>query len=104
MAITIEQDDVDVEAKTTLRLTRQFPPRYDLSEITSFTMTIDQPGEGEPLVLVTKEPMVLIGQLAQHPPGGDHYRLQNPVELVLPDEPEKAVAVIEKFPVKVGGL
>ncbi|MET8742083.1 hypothetical protein [Streptomyces sp. NPDC004728] len=68
-------------------------------------MTIGQSGDGsEPLVLTTKDPMVLIGQLTQFLPRGDLYQLQNPVELVDPEDPAKVLAVIEKFPVEVGGL
>ncbi|WP_260174442.1 hypothetical protein [Streptomyces sp. PanSC19] len=101
--LTIEQNDVDVDSPSTLTLTRKFPPMYELREVTSFTLTVER-GEGEPLVLVTKEPMVLLAQLTQFPPRGDLYRLEKPVELVLPDDPAKVMAVIEKFPVKVGGL
>ncbi|KAI8874368.1 hypothetical protein GQ42DRAFT_159843 [Ramicandelaber brevisporus] len=71
-------------------------------------MTIDQPDlmlrKREPLVLTTKNPAKLVGQLTQFPPRGDLYQLQSPVELVLPDEPETTIATIEKFPVKMGGL
>ncbi|MFB7214378.1 hypothetical protein [Streptomyces sp. NPDC056255] len=106
--ITIEQNDVDVDSPSLLRLTQQFPPKYEFHEVTTFTMTIDQPEDGgEPLVLTTKDPMVLIGRLTQFPPRGDLYQLQKPVELVDPDDPDdptKVLAVIEKFPVKVGGL
>ncbi|MEU0634087.1 hypothetical protein [Streptomyces sp. NPDC005989] len=103
--ITIEQNDIDVDAHTTLRLTQQFPPKYEFREVTTFTMTIDQPGNGDgPLILTTKEPMVLIGKLTQFPPRGDLYQLEKSVELVDLEDPTKVLAVIEKFPVKVGGL
>ncbi|MEU3859631.1 hypothetical protein AB0F03_20020 [Streptomyces sp. NPDC028722] len=103
--ITIEQNDVDVDAPSILRQTQTFPPRYEFREVSTFTMTIDRPGNGgEPLVLTTKEPMVLIGQLTQYPPRGDLYTLEKPVELVDPEDPDKVLAVIQKFPVKVGGL
>ncbi|KAI8870987.1 hypothetical protein GQ42DRAFT_9449 [Ramicandelaber brevisporus] len=106
--ITIEQNDIDVDAKSLLKLTQRFPPKYENIMVLSFTMTIDQPdptsGKSEPLVLTTKEPMKLVGQLTQFPPRGDLYQLQNPVDLVLPDDPDTAIATIEKFPVKVGGL
>ncbi|MEV4051913.1 hypothetical protein AB0J55_12085 [Amycolatopsis sp. NPDC049688] len=102
--ITIEQDDVDVDAKSLLRLTQKYPPRYEQIMVLSFTMTIDQPDRAEPLVLTTKEPATLIGQLTQFPPRGDLYRLQNPVDLVLPDDPDTTIASIQQFPVKVGGL
>lgn len=114
--ITIEQNDVDVDAKSLLKLTQKFPPRYEQTMVLSFTMTIDQP-DGllrragirsrkayEPLVLTTKEPGMLVGQLTQFPPRGDLYQLQNPIDLVLPDDPDTTIASIQKFPVKVGGL
>ncbi|MFC3452679.1 hypothetical protein [Amycolatopsis speibonae] len=114
--ITIEQNDVDVDAKSLLRLTQRFPPRYEQVMVLSFTMTIDQPESllrragirsskaYEPLVLTTKDPALLVGKLTQFPPRGDLYRLQNPVDLVLPDDPDTIIATIQKFPVKVGGL
>jgi hypothetical protein len=104
--ITIEQNDVDVDATSLLRLTQRFPPRYEQVMLLSFTMTIDQPGDSvaEPLVLTTKDPAKLIGHLTQFPPRGDLYQLQNPVDLVLPDDPDTTIATIEKFPAKIGGV
>ncbi|GHG03214.1 hypothetical protein GCM10017567_18430 [Amycolatopsis bullii] len=102
--ITIEQNDVDVDAKSLLKLTQKFPPRYEQVMVLGFTMTIDQPDRAEPLVLTTKEPAKLIGQLTQFPPSGDIYQLRNPVDLVLPDNPDDTVATLQQFPVKVGGL
>ncbi|GAA1943992.1 twin-arginine translocation signal domain-containing protein [Amycolatopsis minnesotensis] len=113
--ITIEQNDVDVDTKSLLKLTQRFPPRYEQIMVLSFTMTIDQPETlraagvpsnrlDEPLVLTTKDPAQLVGKLTQFPPRGDLYQLQNPVDLILPDEPDTTIATIEKFPVKVGGL
>jgi hypothetical protein len=114
--ITIEQNDVDVDAKSLLTLTQKFPPKYEQIMVLSFIMTIDQPEKVlraagiksskayEPLVLTTKNPAQLVGQLTQFPPRGDLYRLQNPVDLVLPDDPDTTIATIQKFPVKVGGL
>ncbi|AXB48191.1 hypothetical protein A4R43_00360 [Amycolatopsis albispora] len=68
-------------------------------------MTVDTGARThEPLVLTTKEPAQLIGRLTQFPPRGDLYRLQNPVDLVLPDNPDTTIATIERFPVKIGGL
>ena len=114
--ITIEQNDVDVDAKSLLRLTQQFPPMFEQTMVLSFTMTIDNPekylrGAGirtskayEPLVLTTKDPGRLLGSLTQFPPKGDLYQLQNPIDLVLPDNPDRTIATIDRFPVKVGGL
>ncbi|MEU8178981.1 hypothetical protein AB0C14_39480 [Microbispora hainanensis] len=58
----------------------------------------------EPLVLETKNPARLIGNLTEFPPRGDLYQLQNPVDLILPETPDVTVASIQKFPVQVGGL
>ncbi|WP_410593705.1 hypothetical protein [Amycolatopsis sp. lyj-23] len=103
--ITLEQDDVDVDAPSLLRRTQQFPPRYEQIMVLSFTMTVDQPdARREPLVLVTKNPAQLVGRLTQFPPRGDLYQLQNPVDLVLPDEPDTTTATIQKFPAKLGAL
>lgn len=108
--LTIEQNDVDVNPKSLLRRTQRFPPKYEQINVLTFTMTIDAPENGsslvkrEPLVLTTKDPMKLIGTITQFPPRGDLYQIQNPVDLVLPDDPDTTIATIEKFPVKIGGL
>ncbi|MEU2625246.1 hypothetical protein ABZ642_45365 [Streptomyces sp. NPDC007157] len=102
--ITIEQNDVDVDPASLLRLTQQFPPKYECALVLSpFTMTIDQPGS-EQLVLSTKDTFTLISQLTQYPPRGDLFQLQKPVDLVAPDKPDTVVATIQKFPAKAGGL
>lgn len=72
-SVTIEQNDIDVDAKSTLRMTQQFPPKYEHRDTLNFTMIFDPP-EGEPMVTITKEPMVLIGQLTQCPPRGDLHQ------------------------------
>jgi hypothetical protein len=79
-----------------------------------FKMTITNPpadvarvagGEqSEPLVLTTKDPAVLTGSLSSFPPQGEVYQLQNPIELVLPEDSEATVATIDKFPVQIGGI
>ncbi|MET7899821.1 hypothetical protein [Streptomyces mirabilis] len=103
--ITIEQNDVDVEAKSLLRMTQNFPPKYENIMVLDFTMVIQQPGNGsEPLILTTKDPAKLIGTLTQYPPRGDLYQLQNPVDLVDLENPDTVVATIQKLPVKIGGL
>jgi hypothetical protein len=115
-SVTIEQNDVDVDPKSLLRLTQHFPPRYEQIMVLSFTMVIEQPAAMlrmagirssrayEPLILTTKDPAKLIGKLTQFPPRGDLYQLQNPVDLIDLENPDVTVATIQKFPVKVGGL
>ena len=105
--ITIEQNDVDVDPQSLLRLAQRFPPKYEQIMVLSFTMTIDQPEQDrltEPLMLTTKDPAKLIGNLTRFPPKGDLYQLQNPVDLIDLENPDTVIATIQKFPVKVGGL
>lgn len=105
--ITIAQNDVDVDPKSLLRLTQRSPLRYEQTDVFSFKLEIDQPGslvKREPLVLTTKDPMKLISTLTQFPPKGDLYQLQNPVDLIDPDNPDVTVVTIQKFPVKIGAL
>ncbi|MCX5096591.1 hypothetical protein OOK36_49335 [Streptomyces sp. NBC_00365] len=104
-SITIEQNDVDVDAKSLLRVTQSFPPKFEHIMVPDFAMAIEQPGNGdEPLVLTTKNPAKLIGTLTQYPPRSDLYQLQNPVELIDLENPDIVVATIQKLPVKIGGL
>jgi hypothetical protein len=105
--VIIEQNEVDVAPQSLLKLTQNFPPRYENLLVLNFTLTIDAIGGDRadvPLVLETRNPAVLIGNLTQFPPRGDLYRLQNPVDLVLPDAPDLTIATIDRFPVKVGGI
>ena len=115
-SITIEQNDVDVDPKSLLRITQSFPPKFEQIMVLSFTMVIEQPQAMlamagiksskayEPLILTTKDPAQLIGSLTQFPPKGDLYQLQNPVDLIDLENPDTVVATIKQFPVKVGGL
>jgi len=115
-SITIEQNDVDVDPKSLLRITQSFPPKFEQIMVLSFTMVIEQPQAMlamagiksskayEPLILTTKDPAKLIGSLTQFPPKGDLYQLQNPVDLIDLENPDTVVATIKQFPVKVGGL
>lgn len=103
--ITIEQNDVDVDPQSLLRIAQSFPPKYESTMILPFTMVIEQPGNGDgPLILTTKDPAKLIGHLTQYPPKGDLYQLQSPVELVDLENPDITVATLQKLPVKIGGL
>ncbi|WP_310969341.1 MULTISPECIES: hypothetical protein [unclassified Amycolatopsis] len=102
--ITLEQDDVDADAPSVLRLIQRNPPRYEQILRLTFTMTIDQPdSRREPLVLVTKAPAELVGELTQFPPAGDLHQLRNPVDLVQPDDPDSTIATIREFPVLLDG-
>ncbi|HEX4701171.1 MAG TPA: twin-arginine translocation signal domain-containing protein [Pseudonocardiaceae bacterium] len=115
-SITIEQNDIDVDPKSLLRITQHFPPKFEQIMVLSFTMVVEQPQAMlrmagirsskayEPLILTTKDPAKLIGQLTQFPPRGDLYQLQNPVDLIDLENPDTTIATIQKFPVKVGGL
>jgi hypothetical protein len=102
--LTIEQNDVDVDPKSLLRQTQQFPPRYEcLLDLSTCNLTIQRP-DSAPLALAIKDGALLIGSLTQYPPRGDLFQLKNPIDFVDPDKPDDIAAVIEKFPAKVGGL
>ncbi|MFD8983813.1 hypothetical protein [Streptomyces sp. NPDC059564] len=101
MTFTIEQNDIDVDAKSLLRITQSAPPKFEHLDYESFTLTIEK--SGDPVILTTYGPMVQVSSLTQFPPKGDTYKLQNPVELFDP-ETEKVVAVITGFDSKRGGL
>ncbi|KOX21824.1 hypothetical protein ADK67_25730 [Saccharothrix sp. NRRL B-16348] len=58
----------------------------------------------EPLVLSTKNPVQLTSKLTKFPPKGDLYKLTDPIELVLPDNPDTTIVRIDQFPVNVGKL
>ncbi len=82
-----------------LEMTQQFPPKFVHTLFLEFTMTIESPPQGrmraaaEPLVLTTKSPGKLVGQLDSIPPQGAPYQLQNPIELVLPNQDETAASI-----------
>ncbi|KAB8187287.1 hypothetical protein [Microbispora catharanthi] len=99
--ITIEQNDVDVDPQSFLKVTQQFPPKFQHHDVESFTVVFDF---GEPVVLTTKEPMISEADLTQFPPRGDLYKLTRPVDLIYPDDPDKVVARLTAFDSKRGGL
>ncbi|GHI02734.1 hypothetical protein Scel_10550 [Streptomyces cellostaticus] len=69
--VTFEMNNADTEARSALRLTQNFPPKYEERDEISFTATIELPGR-EPVVLVTREPMVVTATITQYPArGGD---------------------------------
>lgn len=101
--VVIEQNDVDVAAKSTLKLTQRFPPRYEHTNLFTVTLTIDRPST-QRLVLVSKYEMETIGTITQYPARGDLYRLVNPVEFVDPEDHDTVIATLLTFPAKRGGL
>lgn len=103
-AITLEQNDVDTTAPSTLRLTQTSPARYEEKDLLDFSVTIQQPDQQEPLVLQTKSPMVLTAELPRYPADGEMFRLEEPVEFVFPDDPDTVVARLTTFLCKRGRL
>ena len=103
--VTIEQGDVDVDAKGRLTVVQQFPPKFDcFLDLGTCSLTVERPGS-DPLVLLPKEAgATMVGKLTQCPPRGDLFQLKAPVEFVDPDKPDDVAAVLQEFPAKVGGL
>lgn len=100
--VTIEQNDIDTDPKSRLRLTHQFPPEYEVLLYLSFTCVVDR--SGEPLVLNSKEPATLIGSITQYPPRGDQVQLKSPVDLIDPKAPDTVMATIEQLPAEISTL
>ncbi|MDR7171741.1 hypothetical protein J2W56_005502 [Nocardia kruczakiae] len=98
--VTLEMNDVDTEANSTLKRVGQSPAVYEETDTISFRAVIES-GD-EPLVLVSKAPMVLTAQLTQFPPDKVRYQLQSPVDLVDLENPDQVVAQLETFPVECG--
>jgi hypothetical protein len=102
-SIVIQQDRVDANPKSRLRLTDEVPQPYEQTMVLSFTMRVDGP-ESRTYELTTNDPAWLVGTPARFPSKGDLYRLRDPVDLVYPENPTDTVALITRFPVWVGGL
>ncbi|KAF9320974.1 hypothetical protein BG006_002690 [Podila minutissima] len=102
--VIIEQNNIDTDAKSTLRITQQFPPKFEhVIVLDSISLTIVE-GTGNPMVLTNADPMTLVGTLTQFPPKGDLYQLQSPVNFVDPENPDRPAATLQTFPAKIGGL
>ncbi|WP_017975095.1 twin-arginine translocation signal domain-containing protein [Actinopolyspora halophila] len=115
--VHIKQSDAEVTPESLLEMTQQSPPKFEQTMFLDFTMTIENPPQQlmerslgvslskkpEPLVLATKNPGKLVGHLNSFPPEKEVYQLQNPIELVVPDQSE-TIATIDRFPVQVGSL
>ncbi|MFI7121779.1 twin-arginine translocation signal domain-containing protein [Amycolatopsis sp. NPDC049868] len=102
--VTIEQRDEDVKPKSVLRLVQRDPLKFkNILVPPPFTVTIEHPDEA-PQVLAPKNPMKLIGNPTNFPPSGALYKLQDPVDLVVPDDPDTTIARIRRFPVKLRGV
>ncbi|MEU7429016.1 hypothetical protein [Streptomyces sp. NPDC040750] len=103
VSVTLQQSDVDVDARSSLRVTQRFPPEFEQRDVLEFTATFEKE-EGDPVTLVAKKPMVLIAGVTRYPPRGDLYRLEAPVELTSPDDPDTIVGRINIFNCKKAGM
>jgi hypothetical protein len=100
--VTIEQNDVDVDARSTLTQTQLHPPRYEETDYLSFTIVLDRAGQPT-VILETKKPMALKATISSFPARGDTYSLEGPVDLVDP-ETGRVTARLTVFNAKRGGL
>lgn len=110
--IRIKQDDTTITPENVLTMTSVVPPTFKQTVFMDFTMTIENPPswlqqrsaqQAQPLTLVSKKPGELIGELTTIPPQGAVFKLQNPIELVLPGQDE-TIATLNKLPLKVQAL
>ncbi|SFD62050.1 hypothetical protein SAMN04487819_101350 [Actinopolyspora alba] len=103
-------------ANSSLTMTQQFPPRFVQSMLLDLNISIENPPEGlreqvdprgtqqGPLVLTTKNPAQLVGELKQFPPRGAEYESQEPVELVPEDDQSTTIGRVLGLPVMVDVL
>lgn len=98
---------------SSLTMTQQFPPRFEQIVFLDLNISIENPPEGlrervaprgarqEPLVLTTKNPIELNGQLKNFPPRGAKYELREPVELVPENDQSTTIARALGLPVTI---
>ncbi|GGW13239.1 hypothetical protein GCM10018980_71230 [Streptomyces capoamus] len=112
MATTDTKDRVELELKgedsdpqSTLRLTSQFPPRYEHRIRLPLTVTLELRSRGnDEYTLVTKTPLDFTGHLTQFPPQGDLYRITEPMEWLRTWDRDTVIGRLTTFSPKVGGL
>jgi hypothetical protein len=90
-----------------LVVTSERPARWRHTVLLDLAMTVENPPAGEtdqvdgqPLVLQTRSPAELVGELDVFPPQGSDYALRRPVELVRAGG--GAGAELSRFPMRVG--
>ncbi|WP_378730715.1 hypothetical protein [Nocardia brasiliensis] len=101
--VTLEQDEVDIDSQSKLRLTQKFPPSYEERDVISISAKIELPDQ-EPVAVRAKAPMILTAKLTRYPAQGERYMLEKPVDLVDPDQPNTVVARLTKFNSQRGAL
>ncbi|WP_326611994.1 hypothetical protein OIE62_16940 [Streptomyces scopuliridis] len=103
-SITLEQNDVDVDPKSILRITSHFPPKFDEHDVIPVSATVELPGK-DPVVLNGIEPLRLSATgLSQYPARGDRYLLDRVLDFATLDRPGTPVARLVTFDSKRGGL
>ncbi|MFJ7146906.1 hypothetical protein ACIQVT_01690 [Streptomyces sp. NPDC100445] len=104
-SVVLEQNDVDVDAVSTLCFVQEFlPGTSSVTSSHSVPPSSFEREQGESVTLTTHKPMVMIGDITQSRPRGDRYRLETPVELTTPDAPHTVVGRITSFSYLNGGL
>ena len=99
--VILTQSDTDVTPLSLLEVIGNLPPTFRQTIFLDFKVTIEKPpGGGLPLVLSnTKTAKLLNDNLAQFPPQGNVYQLQEPVDLAPVGAPNQVVAQLLQFPV-----
>ncbi|MGW6917253.1 hypothetical protein ACWGB8_25995 [Kitasatospora sp. NPDC054939] len=100
--ITLDQNAADADPRSLLKLTRQFPPRYEHRQVMPGFITVI--AEDVPVVLFARTPLVLVADLGRFPPRGDTYRLERPVDFVEIGQPASVLARLTAFPAEQSGL
>lgn len=111
--ITVEGSDAATTPASLLEQVSTVPPQYKNTMFLNFTLTIEQPPSPagvtnalrpESLTLSTKSAAEFVATLDQFPPDGASYKLQNPVDLVVPGHPDQPVGSIADSVVTASAL
>ncbi|MFH8692503.1 hypothetical protein ACH4EC_37280 [Streptomyces anulatus] len=100
------EGDNDRDQPSWVRVVQESPPKLEQRDVIKFAAAFRKKS-GDRVELVTKKPMVMIGDLDKYPPRrGDEvkYRLEAPVELTTRDDPDTVVGRISSFSYEKGDM
>ena len=86
MTVSIEQNDVDVDPQSSLRTTQSFP-KFEQRDVLTFTAVFEQKSGDEPVILTTKNPMVLVRAAHPVPAQGRPLPARSPGRVDRPRKP-----------------
>ncbi|MFJ8870597.1 hypothetical protein ACIRD6_33200 [Streptomyces sp. NPDC102473] len=104
--VAFGEGEHDRDKPSWVRVVQESPPKLEQRDVIKFAVAFTKEG-GDRVELVTKNPMVMIGDLDKYPPRrGDEvkYRLEAPVELTTRDDTDTVVGRISSFSYEKGDM